>query len=257
MIMNQRKEVFKTACQFMDAHNVPRREFEFVYLTFDLVCSAACYAQLKRHRLVTLTAQEYDPGLGLTIPNSIDEIRETPRLRELAHRSEELFNRIRQSASRAAQYVLINAHRRRVLLSINARELYHLTRLREDKTAQWDIRDKTRKMVELAKHIMPLTLLLTGGKDQYPALYQELFGRQLPASVLPGLPEDAQTIALVPEVETRADEADAPKGEEPARAAKSDRVVPVRKPEARARRNSRPAGIGPGTRRMTRGRKPR
>jgi hypothetical protein len=40
-------------------------------------------------------------------------------------------------------------------------------------------------MVELAKHIMPLTLLLTGGKDQYPATYQELFGKPLPPEEKP------------------------------------------------------------------------
>lgn len=180
MIMNQRKELFRTACQFMDSHNTPVREFEYVYLTFDLVASAACFAQLKRHRMITLAAQPYDPVLGITVPASVEELRETTRFREMTHRSQDLYDRIRPHSPLAAQYALTNAHQRRVLVSVNARELYHLTRLREDKSAQWDIRDKTRKMVELAKHIMPLTLLLTGGKDQYPAMYQELFGKPLP-----------------------------------------------------------------------------
>lgn len=194
MIMNQRRELFKLACQYMEAHHPPLREFEYVYLTFDIVASAACFAQLKRHRMLTLTCQEYDPGLGVTLPASIDEIRETTRFHELMAKCQELYEKLRNwspgpgvtlpindgdSRRLAAQYVLTNAHQRRVLVSFNARQLYHLTRLREDKTAQWDIRDKVRKMVELAKHIMPLTLLLTGGKDQYPALYQELYGRPL------------------------------------------------------------------------------
>jgi flavin-dependent thymidylate synthase len=179
MIMNQRRELFKTACQYMESHQAPLREFEYVYLTFDVVASAACFAQLKRHRMLTLTSQQYEPSLGLTVPASIEEIRETARFRDLAGRCQELYDKIKGSSPPAAQYTLMNAHQRRVLVSINARELYHLTRLREDKTAQWDIRDKTRKMVELAKHILPLTLLLTGGKDQYPALYQELYGKPL------------------------------------------------------------------------------
>jgi flavin-dependent thymidylate synthase len=185
MIMNQRKELFKTACQYMDSYNLPLREFEYVYLAFDVVASAACFAQLKRHRMLTLTAQQYDPGLGLTVPSSIEEIRETTKFHELAGRCSELHEKIKAFSPVAAQYALMNAHQRRVLVSINARELYHLTRLREDRAAQWDIRDKTRKMVELAKHIMPLTLLLTGGKDQYPALYQELFGKPLPVVAPP------------------------------------------------------------------------
>ena len=224
MIMNQRKEVFKTACQYMDSHNVPPREFEYVYLTFDVVASAACFAQLKRHRMLTLTCQQYDPGLGVTVPSSIEEIRETTKFHELTGRCQDLYERIKawgqgpgfgdrgadarlptaEAQALAAQYALTNAHQRRVLVSFNARELYHLTRLREDKAAQWDIRDKTRKMVELAKHIMPLTLLLTGGKDQYPALYQELFGKPLviapppaelqPEPVSPLKPEGGDTM---------------------------------------------------------------
>jgi flavin-dependent thymidylate synthase len=203
MIMNQRKDLLKTACQFMNAHNTPLREFEYVYLTFDLVVSAACFAQLKRHRMATLTCQRYDPGYGLTVPGSIEEIREINRFKEVCSRCEDLYDRIRERAPDAAQYVLTNAHQRRVLFSANARELYHLTRLREDKAAQWDIRDKTRKMVELAKHIMPLTLLLTGGKDQYPAIYQEVFGKPLPVVERP-------PIVLQPPVEPAAPEEPAP-----------------------------------------------
>ncbi|MEO0108984.1 MAG: FAD-dependent thymidylate synthase, partial [candidate division WOR-3 bacterium] len=144
MIMNQRRELFKTACQFMDVYNLPAREFEYVGLTFDLVVSAACFAQLKRHRMITLTAQHYNPSLGVTVPPSIEEIRELPHFREAAARCLDLYDRVAQHSQVAAQYVLSNAHQRRALVSVNARELYHITRLREDKTAQWDIRDKTR-----------------------------------------------------------------------------------------------------------------
>jgi hypothetical protein len=64
-----------------------------------------------------------------------------------------------------------------VLLKCNARELYHLSRLREDKHAQWDIQKIARKMSELAKEVMPLTMLTIGGKDAYPEIYQKVFGR--------------------------------------------------------------------------------
>jgi thymidylate synthase ThyX len=64
----------------MEFYDFPLREFEYPDLTFELVVSASCYAQLKRHRMATMTAQPYDP------------------------------------------------------------ELYHMSRLREDASAQWDIR---------------------------------------------------------------------------------------------------------------------
>ncbi len=62
------------------------------------------------------------------------------------------------------------------MLKVNAREFYHISRLREDATAQWDIQDVVRTMSDLAKKVMPLTCLLTGGKDAYPEIYQDIFG---------------------------------------------------------------------------------
>ena len=73
--------------------------------------------------------------------------------------------------------MLTNAHRRRVLLKVNARELYHISRLREDATAQWDIRSVAGEMSRLAREVMPLTCLLLGGKDTYPDRYKDIFGR--------------------------------------------------------------------------------
>jgi len=82
-----------------------------------------------------------------------------------------------------AEYILTNAHRKRVLLKTNAREFYHISRLREDPTAQWDIRNVTEKMSRLAKKHLPLTFMLLGSKDAYPQIYQSIFGR--PPKLLP------------------------------------------------------------------------
>ncbi|HEB36765.1 MAG TPA: hypothetical protein ENI18_13150, partial [Candidatus Aminicenantes bacterium] len=63
------------------------------------------------------------------------------------------------------------------LLKVNARELYHISRLREDATAQWDIRRTAGAMSRLAKKVMPLTCLLMGGKDSYSKIYKDIFGK--------------------------------------------------------------------------------
>ena len=49
----------------------------------------------------------------------------------------------------------MNAHRRRILVAANARELYHLARLRMDGHAQWEIRELVGRMVELARRAAP------------------------------------------------------------------------------------------------------
>ena len=90
--------------------------------------------------------------------------------------------------SLAAPYILTNAHRRRVLLRANARELYHIARLREDTHAQWDIQNVSKALSACAKKVMPFTFSLTGGKDRYADIYRGIFGHppKVKEVLLPG-----------------------------------------------------------------------
>lgn len=175
--IKKKKELIKTACQHMELYDAAPREFEYVTLTYDMVVSASCFAQLKRHRMASLITQAYNPQLGITIPESIIEIGMEKEFKEVIHKTEDVYNKIEKELPNAAPYILTNAHRKRVLFSCNARELYHISRLREDKHAQWDIRNISKKMSALARKTMPLTMMLIGGKDSYPGIYQEVFGK--------------------------------------------------------------------------------
>jgi flavin-dependent thymidylate synthase len=180
----EKKRFFKLAFHCMEFYDFPLREFEYVDLTFDLCLSAACYAQLKRHRMATLTAQRYNPDLGVTIPRSVEEIGAKSGFMEMIERTNEVYSNLKRDIGSAAEYILTNAHRRRALLKVNARELYHISRLREDATAQWDIRDLAGSMSCLAKKVMPLTCLLLGGKDAYSGIYKKVLGKP-PKSIPP------------------------------------------------------------------------
>ncbi|OGD26711.1 MAG: hypothetical protein A2Y56_11945 [Candidatus Aminicenantes bacterium RBG_13_63_10] len=173
----EKKKLFKMAWRHMEFYDFPQREFEFADLTFEIIVSAACFAQLKRHRMATLTVQPYDPGLGVTVPPSFLEVGAEKEYLDIIGRTNDVYAKLRKKIGRAAEYILTNGHRRRVLLKANARELYHISRLREDATAQWDIRAVAGRMSELARRAMPLSFLLLGGKDAYPSLYKKLFGR--------------------------------------------------------------------------------
>lgn len=172
----QKKDLCKTAFQHMEFFDPVLREFEYVDLTFDLEISAACFAQLKRHRMATMTAQPYDLKLGVSIPQSIKDVGAQEEFMAVIRQTEECYKTLKESLTTGAEYVLTNAHRRRVLMKVNARELYHMARLREDMTAQWDIRQVVGKMSRRAKEVMPLTFLLLGAKDSYPEFYKALFG---------------------------------------------------------------------------------
>ncbi len=171
-------DLVKKVYEHLEFYDSPPREFEMAFLTFDLVVSASCFAQLKRHRMMTLLVQPYDPALGVTVPPSIKEIKEQKKFSEIIKQTEKTWRILRKKAGPAADYILTNAHRRRVLVKANVRELYHLSRLREDATAQWEIRQVSAAMSALARRVFPLTARLLGGKDNYPQLYKKLFGRQ-------------------------------------------------------------------------------
>ena len=102
------------------------------------------------------------------------------QLLQLTSRTAEAWSAVRRSLNQrgrppeAADYLLTNAHRRRVSLTMNLRELYHFSRLREDLHAQWAIRDLASRMSALARRTAPVTAGLLGGKHAYAALFSEL-----------------------------------------------------------------------------------
>ncbi len=172
-----RTDIVRRALERMEFYDFPPREFEHADLVYDLVLSASCFAQLKRHRMATLTWQRYDPALGVTVPPSISEAGVEKEFLAVIDRTNETHVRLEKDIGPAADYVLTNAHRRRALLKVNVRELYHISRLRQDATAQWEIRSIAAEMSRLAGKVMPLSCLLLGGKDAYPGVYASVFGR--------------------------------------------------------------------------------
>jgi len=152
------------------------REFEFADFTFEVVLSSACYGQMKRHRMSSQLVQPYDPELGFTYPPSVIETGLQREFEANYRQSSEAYCELLKYSQPAAQYVLTNGHRRRMLIRANARELHHISRLREDAHAQWDVRKVSGDMLSLARQKSPLGLMLAWGKDRLPEKKKELLG---------------------------------------------------------------------------------
>lgn len=123
----------------------------------------------------TIIAQDYNQQLGVTVPPSINAIGQKKDFMEMMRHTQKAYDQIKKKAPLAAAYVLTNAHRKRVLMKFSAREMYHLARMRADAHAQWDIRDLTKKMLKQAKKVMPLTLMMACGKDNFSKLFLKNF----------------------------------------------------------------------------------
>ncbi|MBD3167055.1 hypothetical protein GF324_10680 [bacterium] len=150
------------------------REFEIAHFTYEITLSAAAFGQLKRHRMASLLTGPYDPALGWTMPESVNEVGGAPLFDAVMETSAEFARELAHRTPAAAPYALTNAHRRRVMFHASARELQHLSRLREDLHAQWDIRIIAKEMIRLARQQAPLLLLLAGGKHEFDRLINRL-----------------------------------------------------------------------------------
>lgn len=168
---DQKKRLVSMASARLTPHHPGWRGWELGYFIYEVLLSASAYAQLKRHRISTQIVQEYQPSLGVTIPPSVKEVGEEGMFLELTGRADRLYSELVRNLPpqkrAAAQYCLTNAHRRRIIFSANARELVHLSRLREDKHAQWDLRALVKEMIDQARQRSPLLMALAGGKDRF------------------------------------------------------------------------------------------
>ena len=184
----EKDRLFRASWKNMQFYDSMPREFEYANLTFSIVLSSACFGQLKRHRMTTITSQEYDPRLGVTVPDAVKEIGMEGFFMEIVEKTNKVYEEIKAVAPQAAPYILTNAHRKRVLVRLNAREMYHISRLREDAHSQWDIQNAAGRMTCEAKKAMPKTFAFAGGKDRFNEIYKEIFG-EMPKVIEAVLPE--------------------------------------------------------------------
>lgn len=177
MSKRRKIELFKRSCARLELYDVLLREFEYAELCYALIVSAGCFGQLKRHRMASIVASGYEPALGVMVPQSVKDVGEEKSFLRIVDKTNDFYGRLEKTLPGIGSYILTNAHRRRMLMKVNLRELYHMSRLREDPTAQWDIRYIAHQMSALAKKALPITTMLLGGKSDYPKIYRRLYGQ--------------------------------------------------------------------------------
>lgn len=179
LLNNEQKNLlFKSLFRNFQPWDPMPRFFELVDFQFELIVSASCFAQLKRHRMATILTQPYDISLGYTIPPQIVEMGFEEDFKSIINKSENFYNQLMEKGCFfVAPYALTQSHRRRVIVKMNARELYHFSRLRLDNHAQWDIRNIANEMISLAKEKSPFIMSLACGKDAFDQQKQEVLNK--------------------------------------------------------------------------------
>ncbi len=154
------------------------RVFETVDVEFEAVVSATNFAQLKRHRMATIIASPYDIDLGVTVPPTFKDSGLEDSFYNLIEKVDNYYQHLYKNYGYISNYILTNAHKRKVYVKMNLRELYHFIRLRADKHAQWDIRLLANKVSEKVKEIAPLASLMLCGKSDFINQYKEIYNSE-------------------------------------------------------------------------------
>lgn len=166
--------LFEMAYKNLDVHDALPRAWELFRADFSLTLSATAYAQLKRHRMCTQLVSAYDTGLGFTIPPSVREAGFEGMFTDAVRSAGAVADRL------GTHYLLTNAHRRQVMVSMNGREFHHFCRLRDDAHAQWDIRGLAGEMLALASGRAPQTLAMACGKSRWSEVRARVSGIPAP-----------------------------------------------------------------------------
>jgi flavin-dependent thymidylate synthase len=172
------EQLWRKIFRGMKEHDSAPREFELATVQFEVKLSASCFAQLKRHRMMTLLPAPYQPNGGAILPPAVVEAGWSESFTEMLRHAVLLRSRLHEVNPLAACYLVTNANARTATIHVNARELYHMARLRQDQHAQWEIRELVGQMVIQVRALWPNLMMLACGKDEFDNQYRHIFGRE-------------------------------------------------------------------------------
>jgi thymidylate synthase ThyX len=163
----EKNEIFGNILKNIQSYQSVPRAFELADFTFQLSISSCCFGQLKRHRMSTIIKSNYQPQAGYVIPPLLRKIKAEKEIQFLMQRVEKMFYKLEEEKKGLGSYILTNAHRVNVIFHVNLRELYHFSRLRSDKHAQWEIREISLQIDSLLRNLFPNAAQLLMGKDSF------------------------------------------------------------------------------------------
>jgi thymidylate synthase ThyX len=156
----QKENVVRELLHNMKHFDTPPEEFHQVKYTVEFLISEANWHQLLRHNRKTyFTWNRPTPYFGITIPPRIQEAGLGHLVEEIAALSQEVYEAILDSDHpELADYVVINAHHRRVVANFDLWEAYHLINLRTSEEAQWDIRQTFDQLYQQLLQLHPVLI---------------------------------------------------------------------------------------------------
>lgn len=141
----------------LEKFDIPLREFEAGTFLFELTMDQGAYFEMKRHRIMTQTAQTLSTNLGYAVPKWIRLAGIEKDFHLAMQKANFAYQQIAKVNREVAAYVVPNAYNRRILLQANYRSLDHLIALRSAANAHFSIRRIAHRMAEEMRRVSPLS----------------------------------------------------------------------------------------------------
>ena len=140
----------------MGEHDTPLRELEYCSYTFELVLDQGGYAEFKRHRMMTQTAQTLTARLGYAVPQRFAQAGFEPRYRSAMDAAAQAYEELADWNPQVAAYIVPNGFNRRVLFSLNLREAFAFCQLRSAPHAHFSMRRVAERVAQEIRRVHPL-----------------------------------------------------------------------------------------------------
>lgn len=169
MKAEQKRELIEVLFARLGQFDVPLRELEYAMYDFDLIIDQGAYYELKRHRMMTQTAQCLSTRLGYALPKAITEAGFEETYRQAMEAAAATYEDLAAWNPTVAAYVVPNAYNRRVLCRMNLREMFHFVKLRCSANAHFSMQRLARAMAEEVQAVHPSFSAKFGLSDQESA----------------------------------------------------------------------------------------
>ena len=140
----------------MERFDAPLRSLEHAVYTFDSLMDQGAYFELKRHRMMTQTPQRLRGDLGYAVPRKIVTAGFEAKYREVMEQASRAYAELARWNPHIAAYLVPNGFNRRVLMTLNLREVFHFCELRAEANAHFSIRRIALRMAEVVQSVHPL-----------------------------------------------------------------------------------------------------
>lgn len=137
-------------------HQQPLRELEHSFYAFELTLDQGAYFELKRHRMMTITAQPLSTLLGYAVPRAMVEAGMESAYRKAMEAANNTYGMLTRFNPELASYVVPNGYNRRILLTMNLRNADHFCALRANPNAHFSMRRVAQRVAEQIRQATPM-----------------------------------------------------------------------------------------------------